>query len=394
MISMWSWQIGSVRGIALKIHVTFPLVLLWAAYQFSRGQVDVPRAALSGVLLALFLFGCVLLHELGHALVALRFHVPVDEIVLLPIGGVAKLRAMRDRPLEEFVIAVAGPLVNLIIAFLLLPMLLLLTDLFSADSLRQAMRWSGGSQVGALLLLLAQAMQQLTAEGMLAYLFFANLMLAFFNLLPAFPMDGGRMFRALLALALPYRWATIIAVRGGQMLAVGLALWGLRMGPGLVLVALFVLISGGSELRRIALREVLLGGRVGTFMMRGVLPLFPQWNLHAVRLLVQQTDQRAFPVMEDGRLLGLVTVRELFNRSPALTVGDVMVHNFSVVPPERSLYDAQITLYGDNQYAAAVMEDNHLLGLLSLDDIERAYLSLRSRSGASKRPTSPPSQRR
>ncbi|MGH2543016.1 MAG: site-2 protease family protein, partial [Ardenticatenaceae bacterium] len=214
---MWSWRIGSIRGIELRIHFTFPLVLLWAAFQFGGGEQDSALFALYGAFLILLLFGCVLLHELGHALVALRFNVPVDEIVLLPIGGLARLRALNDDPREELTIAVAGPLVNVAIALLLLPLYVWLIGATSSEIIGRIADRTGGSELQALLLLLARSMQEFSVEGMLAYLIIANLLLTLFNLIPAFPMDGGRIFRALLAFFLPYRWASIAAVRTGQL---------------------------------------------------------------------------------------------------------------------------------------------------------------------------------
>ncbi len=373
---MWAWQVGTVRGIALKVHATFPLVLLWAAFQFGAGRENAAAFALFGAVLVLLLFGCVLLHELGHALVALYFGIAVDEILLLPIGGLAKLRAMDDDPKQEFAIALAGPLVNVLIALLLLPLIFLLTDVLDPFLIQHVTSRTGGSEARAIALLMGSALQSISLDATLVYLFFANVMLTVFNLVPAFPMDGGRIFRALLALLLPYRWATIVAVRAGQGLALLLVLWGFRFSPGLLLVAAFVFISGGSELRRIALRDVLIRGRVHHYMMHSLQPLYPGWNLHAARLLSQQTGQRAFPVMADDKLLGLLTVREMHNQSPALTVGDVMVQDFPIVPATDTLYDAQLKLYGRDQFAAAVMQDEQLLGLLSLEDIERAYHSL------------------
>lgn len=376
---MWAWRLGALWGIDLKIHVTFPLVLVWAAFQFGTDREPFVAYALFGVVLVVLLFLCVMLHELAHALVARLFHIPVDEIILLPIGGLAKLRAMHDDPLEEFAIAIAGPLVNMAIAVLLFPLVLLFTDLLDPGTVSNLARRTGGSEWRAMLLLLGRTMQNLSLAGALVYLFFANIMLTIFNLLPAFPMDGGRVLRALLAFVLPYRWATIIAVRLSQFLALGLILLGIRASVGLALVGLFVLLSGGPELRRMELREILTRGKIGAYMMRALYPLYPQWNLHAARLLARQTGQLVFPVVEGNQLLGLLTVRELHGlrgQENLLTVGDAMVRDYIVLPPAGSLYDAQLTLQGGDQYAAAVMEEGQLLGLLSLEDIEQAYRSL------------------
>ncbi len=376
---MWSWHVGSIQGIDLKIHVTFPLVLVWAAYQFGGGLDGNPLFALFGSLLVLLLFGCVLLHELGHALMARRFGIPVEDITLLPIGGLAKLRMLHDNPRQELLIAAAGPLVNIVIALLLLPVLLWITGVLEPELIGHVASQTDVSEPRALLFVMTRSMQSLSVEAAIAHLFFANVMLALFNLIPAFPMDGGRILRALLALAISYRWATIIAVRVGQLIALLLVVWGFRLNPGLLLIAIFVYITGGAELQRIALREVLASGRVSSYMIRGLQPLYPQWNLYTARLLAQNTGQRAFPVMQGSELLGLLTVREMQNHAPGSTVGEAMVQDFSVLAPARTLYDAQLLLQGHDQFAAAVMEGGVLLGLLSLEDIDRAYHTLRGR---------------
>ncbi|MBA3531973.1 MAG: site-2 protease family protein [Ardenticatenales bacterium] len=370
---MWAWRIGSVQGIDIKIHLTFPLVILWAATQFGSS----PQYVLFGTLLVLLLFGCVLLHELGHALVARYYNLPVEDITLLPIGGVARFRVLRDSPKEELAIALAGPLVNVAISVLLFPLLIWGLDLLNREMLSEVSARTGRSEFQVAFALMGSALRRLSFEGALVYLFFANLMLALFNMIPAMPMDGGRVLRAVLAMALPYKFATTIAVRLGQFIALLMAFWGLQGGNfGLLLVAFFVFVSGGAEIQRVALREVLLRGQVRSYMMEG-LPINPYWSLYAVRLLAQQSGQRAFPVLLNGTLLGLLTVRELHQHPASETVQDAMVEDFSIVPPEHTLYDAQVTLQGENHFAAAVMEDGRLLGLLSLEDIDRAYHSLR-----------------
>jgi Zn-dependent protease len=375
---MWSWHVGKILGIDLKIHMTFPLILLWAAWEFGNGRSV--SHAIFGATLVLLLFVCVLLHELGHALTAQRYGIAVEDITLLPIGGLAKFRAMQDHPVQEFVIALAGPLVNVVIAILLLPMIFLFTNALDPALVTHVTQRGGVSELGAILILLARAMRNISVEGALAYLFFANVMLTLFNLIPAFPMDGGRIFRALLAMRLNYKLATTIAVRVGQLLAllaVLLVFRGAQLGPGLLIIALFIFITGNAELHRVALREILARGQVGTYMMQGLHPLYPEWSLYSARLLAQQTGQRAFPVIDDGQLRGLLTVREMHNNPPSMTVGQAMVEEYPVLAPARTLYDAQLVLQSDDQFAAAVMEDNHLLGVLSLEDIERAYHSLR-----------------
>jgi Zn-dependent protease len=376
---MWSWKVGTILGIALKIHATFPLALLYAAYQFGstagRGENQL-LYALYGAALVLVLFLCVLLHELGHAVAALRLGVPVAEIVLLPIGGLAKLKMVKDDAKQEFIIAGAGPLVNLIITIILIPLLVGWLYFLYPDVLSS---WQGQWRSGFWYIVSysLRAVSQISLTGALTYLILSNILLVVFNLIPAFPMDGGRLFRAFLAWFLPYRTATTIAVRIGQLLALVFGFFGFQNNPGLVLVAVFIFGSGFVELQRVQLRSVLELGTITAFMRRGLHPLFPQWNLYAAQLLSMQTGQSAFPVVEGGRLLGLLTMREVDATTPQRTVAEAMISDYPVVSPDGSLYDAQIALAHNEQYAAAVMDKGVLLGLISIDDIERGYNTLR-----------------
>ncbi|HYN87049.1 MAG TPA: site-2 protease family protein [Ardenticatenaceae bacterium] len=356
---MWAWRLGSVRGIDLKIHFTFPLVLLWAAFQWGGGPGGGPGRALYGALLVSILFVCVLLHELGHSLAAMRYGIKVQDITLLPIGGVAQLRAMPDKPRQELVVALAGPAVNVAIVALLFPLVNLVSD--------------GLSRYGLVRLLLGTGL-----SSMIVYIFAANISLVVFNLIPAFPMDGGRVLRALLAMRLDYNLATRIAVRLGQLLAIGFGLFGLLQNPLLILVALFVFFSAGAELRRVAVRDLLQGAQVTQFLAAAGQALSPSWPLPAARLVAHQTGQRAFPVIDAGQLVGLVSIADL-NRLQFGHVGEVMHGDFPVLAPAATLYEAQAAMAALGQTAAAVVESGSLSGLISVGDVERAYAWLLQR---------------
>ncbi|MDB4357722.1 site-2 protease family protein [Mariniblastus sp.] len=216
-----SWDIGSVRGIKLRIHWTFlllPLGIFASAISSGTGLAS----ALTSVLLVIAIFGCVLLHELGHAFAAQQFGIGTRDITLLPIGGVAALERIPRIPLQELWITSAGPLVNVVIALIFF-----------------AIQIIGGSG--------SSAVDQFFYQLMLA-----NVILVLFNLIPAFPMDGGRILRSLLAFKLPYEPATAIAARTGQLCAVGLGLFGLFSGQlMMLLVALFVYFAARSENRMV-----------------------------------------------------------------------------------------------------------------------------------------------
>lgn len=223
----WSWRIGRLAGINISVHVTFLLILLWIVVEeYALGV----RAMAGSALYMVALFTIVVMHELGHALTARRFGVVTRDIILLPIGGVARLERMPRNPRQELLVAVAGPAVNVVLALVLLAIVRLTGALPAAN--------------------LYDFDPLLSVRGFLYQLVFVNVVLALFNMLPAFPMDGGRVLRALLAMRMSsYARATGIAARIGRVLALCLAaagLYGLR-NPFWVLIALFVWMAAGTE---------------------------------------------------------------------------------------------------------------------------------------------------
>ena len=214
---MNSWNIGKVAGIQLRIHWTFVLLPLWIYFSSILGGRGVFAAA-SAVLFVLAIFGCVLLHELGHALAAAQFQIRTRDITLFPLGGLAALERMPREPWQELWIAVAGPLVNVVIAALLY---------FALPFVSSLGEWPA-EFAGRLML--------------------GNVVLVVFNLIPAFPMDGGRVLRSIMAMFLPYSSATSVAVGVGQVMAILMGLAGLALGQlGLLLVAAFVFFAGRAE---------------------------------------------------------------------------------------------------------------------------------------------------
>jgi Zn-dependent protease len=217
----WSYKFARVAGIDLKIHITFILFLIYIAFAYF--SVGGPTAARQGVIFILLLFGCVLLHELGHALTAKKFNIGTTDITLLPIGGVARLEHIPDDPKQEFLIAIAGPLVNVVIAILLVFYL----------GHRAAM----------------SDFQGLTTPrvAMLSKLATVNVGLVLFNLIPAFPMDGGRILRSVLAMKMDYLRATEIAARIGQALAIVFGIIGFFSNTFLIFIAFFVYMGAQQE---------------------------------------------------------------------------------------------------------------------------------------------------
>ncbi len=219
----WSLKVASISGIEVRIHLTFLLFMAWIWVSYYR--VAGLAGAVQGVLFVLALFACVLLHEFGHAFAARGFGIATPDITLLPIGGVARLSRIPDEPWQEFVVAIAGPLVNVVIAGALIFVVHRSAELQQLEYLENP------------------------RVELLSRLASVNVMLVLFNLIPAFPMDGGRILRALLAMTMPYARATQIAAWIGQGLAVVFGIYGLFGNPLLIFIAFFIFAGAQQEAR-------------------------------------------------------------------------------------------------------------------------------------------------
>jgi Zn-dependent protease len=274
----WSLTIGSIAGTAVRIHATFLLFLvwIWAAY-YRQGGAD---AAWQGVIFITLLFLCVLLHELGHVFAARRYGIKTADVTLWPFGGIASLERIPEKPMEELVVAIAGPAVNVVIAAVLILML--------------------GATIDP------QHLAQLDDPkiSMIAKLAGANIFLVLFNMIPAFPMDGGRVLRALLAIRLGFAGATEIAASIGQGLAVALGLIGIFTNPMLVVIAIFVFLAASGEAGHAQLREVSRGALVADAMITKFESLGPQATVGDAVEALLRTTQKEFPIVDGaGRLL-------------------------------------------------------------------------------------------
>jgi Zn-dependent protease len=284
----WSIPIGRVLGTEIRLHLTFVLFLLWiGAAHYAQGGWD---AAMQGVAFMGLLFACVVLHEFGHVLAARRYGVQTPDITLLPIGGVARLERIPEEPAQELVVALAGPAVNVVIAALLY----LALGGFVPE---------GGLEIDN------------PGVGLLERLLAANIFLVVFNLIPAFPMDGGRVLRAFLAYRFGYARGTQIAATVGQALAFAFGLWGLVGGnPMLVFIALFVYLAATSEAHAAQMRDVSRGMIVDDAMVTRFEALTPASRVADAVECLLRTTQHEFPVVDAaGRLLGLLTRDEMIN---------------------------------------------------------------------------------
>ncbi len=283
----WSLSLGRLFGSELRVHVTFFLLLAWVGFAaYSDGGWE---AAVENLFFVLSLFACVVAHEFGHALMARRYGIKTPDITLLPIGGLARLERMPENPKQEILVALAGPAVNVLI-------------------------WGILMVLGAGLHVETLTQMDSARADLLSRLAFVNLFLAVFNMIPAFPMDGGRVFRAVLCLSMDRVKATRVAAIGGQMVAVLLGFLGLSSGnPILVLIAVFVFIAASAESQDVAMRSIARRVLARDAMITSFEALSPRDTLNTAAQAVIHTTQHEFPVLgEGGELMGFVTRAKLF----------------------------------------------------------------------------------
>jgi len=348
----WSVPIGRYAGIPVQIHITFLVLLLWIGVSTWRAQQDA-GAVIAGVGFILALFLCVLLHEFGHALTARRFGVQTRDITLLPIGGVARLERMPDEPRQELLVAIAGPAVNVVIVLTLAAVLTAIGQPLAPDALL-----ADGS---------------VSPPTFLQQLMGVNIVLIVFNMLPAFPMDGGRVLRALLAMRLDYATATARAALVGKLFATLFAVLGFFTNPFLMLIALFVWVGASSESAAAQVKGVLDGIPVSHAMLTDFRILAPQDELaHAVELLLAGSQQD-FPVADGDRVLGVLTrqalLEALARQRAHLRVIDAMESDVPRAEAVEMLDSALERLQQSRVRTMPVMERGRLVGLLTMENV-------------------------
>ena len=376
----WSFPIARVSGIDIKVHATFAAILALGAFQWGFPKGLEGEASLAGAVfgmgLMILLFTCVVLHELGHSLVAQKFGLTVREIVLLPIGGIARLEKNPEKPLHELLIAAAGPLVNVALAILLFFIGGIAVN-FGALEGRTLLEAPSGPPSLAVLW---------------AWLFTANVALALFNMIPAFPMDGGRVLRAALALKMGFSRATRIATSVGQAIAFSFGVFGVVTGNFiLVLVAFFVFMGAGQERAEEQARTVLTTLRVGDAYNRYALTLAPGDHVSKVVDYILTSYQPDFAVVQGGHLLGVVTrdevLKTLASEVTDLYVAGVMKREVLTVDASQGLDDVRRLMGEKGERIVAVNRGEDFLGLVSAEDIAEAlvvssFVQLRDRRRA------------
>jgi Zn-dependent protease len=344
----WSTRLGTFAGIDVYVHTTFFILIAWIA--FAHWQVGHSvRAAVGGVAFILALFGCVVLHEFGHALTARRYGIKTRDITLLPIGGLARLERMPDDPRQELWVALAGPAVNVVIAAALF-VVLQATGTFVPLS---ALTLTGGSFLERLMVV--------------------NLFLVAFNMLPAFPMDGGRVLRALLAIRMDYTRATQVAANIGQGMAFFFGLIGLFLNPFLIFIALFVWIGAGQEAAMTQMKSALGGIPVERAMITDFKTLAPADSLaRAVDLLLSGTQQD-FPVVDDRTVVGILTRADLLaalaRQEQHSPVARVMRRDFHVADAADMIEVALQHMREHECHTMPVVRRGRLIGLVTMDNV-------------------------
>lgn len=353
----WSYKLARVAGIDIYVHATFLLLLAWIGFgSYRDGGV---AAAAQGVGFILIVFLIVVMHEYGHALTARRYGIPTQDITLLPIGGVARLQSMPKEPRQELAIAVAGPAVNVVLA-------LLIVAILAATG-----RPSGPADV------MGTDDGTIFGGGILAQLLRINVVLILFNLIPAFPMDGGRVLRALLAMRSgDYAQATVTAARVGRFFALVFGIAGLFI-PGapatLVLIALFVWLGAAGEAASATQSAALDGVPIQRVMITDLRTLAPDDPLTRAAEYVLAGFQQDFPVIDRGALVGVLTrsslIQALGRRPPSTPVADVMHRDFQIADPGEPVESALARLRSCGCQSLPVVRGRELLGLLTLENV-------------------------
>jgi len=353
----WQWKLGRFAGIDVYVHATFLLLIGWVGVSHwiehqSWGEV------FNGILFILALFACVVLHEYGHALTARKYGIKTRDITLYPIGGVARLERMPEKPIEELWVALMGPAVNVVIAVGLFAYLFLTNSLVPLNQLTVA------------------------SGSFLERLMTVNISLVLFNLIPAFPMDGGRVLRAILAMRMDYVRATQIAASIGQGMAFLLGFWGLFNNPFLLFIAFFVWIGASQEASLVQMKNSISGIPVTRAMMTDFQTLSPRDNLARVVGLILAGSQHDFPVVDgEGRVIGILErdafIAALSSQGQSAPVVGVMRGNLPEVDSYEMVESALMRLQESGAKALPVTHLGRLVGLITAENITE-FLMIRS----------------
>jgi Zn-dependent protease len=343
----WSWKLARIAGIDVYVHATFFMMVAWIALMYWNESQSL-GAVVEGVGFIIVLFLCIVLHEFGHALTAGHYGIRTRDITLLPIGGLARLERMPDVPVQELWVALAGPAVNVAIAVLLF------------GALQATGAWQSVDRI------------DVATGTFVERVMLANVFLVAFNLLPAFPMDGGRALRALLAIRMEYTRATQYAAHIGQGMAILFGFIGLQGNPMLIFIALFVWIGAGQEASMVQMKSALAGIPVRRAMLTDFRTLLPTNTLGDAADLVLAGSQQDFPVLKDGRIEGILTrsdlLKALTRSGREASVGE-HIKECAAADASEMLEAVLARLQGRDCHTIPIMERGALIGLVTMDNV-------------------------
>ena len=344
----WSFKVGRFAGIDVFMHFTFILLISLVAFVHWR-QGQSLTAALAGVFFILAVFMCVVLHEFGHAMMARRYGIKTRDIILLPIGGVARLEKLPTNPIQEMWVALAGPAVNVVIASALFVYLRVTASLEPLQTLT------------------------ITTGPFLERILAVNIFMLVFNMIPAFPMDGGRVLRALLATRQEYGRATQIAATIGQGIAVLFGFVGMFYNPFLLFIALFVWIGAAQEASIAQFKSAIGGIPVQQALISDFKQLGVNDSLKRAVELTLTGSQKDFPVVDNGSLEGVLTQNDLLkalaDQEDYPTVASAIQRNYATVDYQDMLESAFAKLNKCDCHTLPVMQNGKLVGLVTMDNL-------------------------
>jgi len=344
-------KIGKIAGIGLFIHWTFLILIAFIIYiNYKAGHTL--SQILWSIFFILIIFVTVMLHELGHALAAKNYNIQTIDITLLPIGGLARLEKLPEKPSEELVVAFAGPLVNLAIAFI--TALFILLPASSEELISQLSNGVNGS-------------------NFFLNFFLVNLWLALFNLIPAFPMDGGRVLRAILSYKLQRHIATKIAARIGQFLALGFIFLGVFYNPFLILIGIFVMMAAQIETNYTDSKYMLKGYKVRDIVMHQFLTIESEETLGKAIKLLLDSQSRDFLITKHGHAVGTLNrdeiIAALSQKGENILLDSIMNRDLIYLNADSLLEEAFETIYKNKSSLLLVMENQELIGTLDTENL-------------------------
>ncbi|MEO1049171.1 MAG: site-2 protease family protein [Bacteroidota bacterium] len=345
----WSLYLGKYWGIKVFIHWTFLILIGWIAISGANQGQNVNDILLT-LLFVLTLFFCVTLHEFGHALAAKRFNYKTRDITLLPIGGLARLESMPANPKQELIVALAGPAVNLVISGLLLTILELTNGIPSGS-----------------------ALAPVSGANFFFLLMVVNFLLAIFNLIPAFPMDGGRVLRALLTFNMPRERATRIATSIGQLLAIVFVFWGLFFNPFLIVIGIFVYLGAQAEMVFTQSNSILHGHTVGDIIMHDFHSLHVDDTISRAVEKLLDSDAKDFAVMDGADMVGTLNRSEIIKavaqHDVETTVGKIMNTELKTITPDTPLEKIYNEQQNTTNSLMPVVQNSRIIGVLDLENV-------------------------